>query len=80
MAGNFSTTVVFEGKPHLAIIVPSHRRDGMHYEVNITGFSRFWMHWGVMDRFEVVRPRDVTLPDSLVLAVSDAIEREVRKD
>lgn len=79
MAGNFSTTVVFEGKSHLAIIVPSHRRDGMHYEVNITGFQRFWMHWGVMDRFEVVRPKDAPLPDSLVLAVSDAIEREVRR-
>jgi hypothetical protein len=78
MAGNFSTTVNFEGKAHLAIIVPSHRRNGMHYEVNITGFPRFWMHWGAMDRFEVVRPAEIKLPDALVLAVSDAIEREVR--
>jgi hypothetical protein len=76
MAGNFSTTISFDGKAHLAIVVPSLRRNGMHYEVNITGFPRFWMHWGAMDRFEVVRPADIKLPDNLVLAVSDAIERE----
>jgi hypothetical protein len=75
MAHNFTAPVSFEGKTVLAVIVPALRRNGMHYEVNISGYPRFWMHWGVMDRFEVVRPTDVKLPDALVLAVSDAIER-----
>jgi hypothetical protein len=75
MAHNFTAPVSFEGKTVLAIIVPALRRNGVHYEVNITGYPRFWMYWGVMDRYEVVRPGDVKLPDSLVLAVSDVIEK-----
>jgi len=74
MAQNFTTSITFEGKPHLTVVVPSLRRNGMHYEVNIAGYPRFWMRWGAMERFEVVRPVDAQLPDELVLAVSDAIE------
>jgi hypothetical protein len=74
MAQNFSTAISFDGKTLLAVVVPTLRRNGMHYEVNIAGFPRFWMRWGPMERFEVVRPADAQLPDALVLAVSDAIE------
>ena len=76
MAQNFTTRIPFEGKSHLAVIVPTLRRNGMHYEVNIAGFPRFWVRWGAMERYEVVRPADAKLPDMLVLAVSDAIEAQ----
>ncbi len=75
MAQNFSTAVSFDGKTLLAVVIPTLRRNGMHYEVNIAGFPRFWMRWGAMERYEVVRPADAKLPDEMVLAVSDAIER-----
>ncbi len=78
MAQNFTTQVSFDGKTALAVVVPSLRRNGMHYEVNIAGFPRFWMRWGAMERYEVVRPTDAQIPDALVLAVSDAIERRER--
>jgi hypothetical protein len=52
----------------------------MHYEVNIPGFPRFWVRWGVTDKYELVRPKDARLPDALVLAVSDAIEAVVNRD
>lgn len=79
MAQNFTTPVSFDGKTLLAVVVPTMRSNGMHYEVNVPGYPRFWMHWGVMDRYELVRPRDVQLPDALVLAVSDAIEKAERR-
>ncbi len=74
MAQNFTTNISFEGNQHLAVIVPTLRRNGMHFEVNIAGYPRFWMRWGAIERYEVVRPVDIQLPDALVLAVSDAIE------
>ena len=80
MAQNFTTSISFDRKPHLAVIVPTLRRNGMHYEVNIAGFPRFWLRWGAMERFEVVRPLDAKLPDELVLAVSDAIEARKERD
>jgi hypothetical protein len=54
------------------------RGNGMHYEVNIPGFPRFWVRWGATDKYELVRPADAKLPDALVLAVSDAIEATER--
>jgi hypothetical protein len=65
---------------HLAVIVPSMRGNGMHYEVNIPGFPRFWVRWGVTYKYELVRPDDAKLSDALVLAVSDAIEAVVKGD
>ena len=74
MAQNFTATIPFDGQRLLAVVIPTLRRNGMHYEVNIPGFPRFWVRWGAMERYEVVRPVDASLPDVLVLAVSDAIE------
>ena len=74
MAQNFSTAISYNGKTLLTIVIPTLRRNGMHYEVNMPGYPRFWMRWGPMERYEVVRPADAKLPDELVLAVSDAIE------
>ena len=76
MAQNFSTAISFDGKTILTIVIPTLRRNGMHYEVNMPGYPRFWMRWGAMERYEVVRPADAKLPDELVLAVSDAIEKQ----
>lgn len=76
MATNFTANIPFEGRLLQAVILPSLRRNGMHYEVNIPGFPRFWLRWGAMDRFEISRPAGVQVPDALVLAVSDAIEKQ----
>ncbi len=78
MAHNFTAPVSFEGKSLLAVIVPTMRGNGMHYEVNIPGYSRFWVRWGALDRYELVRPADAKVPDGLVLAVSDVIEASQR--
>lgn len=77
MAHNFTANIPFEGQLLLAVILPSMRRNGMHYEVNIPGYPRFWLRWGAMDRFEVSRPAGVNVPEALVLAVSDAIEKKM---
>jgi hypothetical protein len=74
VAHNFTTSIPFNGQTLLAVLVPTLRGNGMHYEVNIPGFPRFWVRWGVTDKYEVVKPADVKIPDTLVLAVSDAIE------
>lgn len=75
MAQNFTTNISYEGALLQAVILPNMRRNGMHFEVNISGFPRFWLRWGAMDRYEVSRPAGVVVPDGLVLAVSDAIEK-----
>ena len=74
MRQNFSARVIYDGKTVSAIILPQHRKDGMYYEVNIPGIERFYMHWSPADRYDVVPQEGLTLPDSLVLAVSDVIE------
>ena len=75
VAHNFTTSVSFDGNTLLAVVIPTMRGNGMHYEVNIPGFPRFWVRWGATDKYEVVKPVDVKLPDTLVLTVSDAIEK-----
>lgn len=74
LAQNFTTPIAFEGRSYLAVIVPSMRGNGMHYEVNIPGFPRFWLRWGASDKYELAKPADAKVPDGLLLAVSDAIE------
>jgi hypothetical protein len=78
MSQNFTRNISFDGKTALAVIVPALRRDGMHYEVNVKGYPRFFMTWTEMDRYDVVQPAP-KLPYNLVLAVSDAIEAEERR-
>ncbi|MEO6830974.1 MAG: hypothetical protein ABI378_01965 [Chitinophagaceae bacterium] len=77
MAQNFSTKIPFDGKNLLAIVIPALRNNGMHYEVNIVGFPRFWLRWGVSDRFELASHSGKGVPDALVLAVSDEIEKRI---
>jgi hypothetical protein len=78
LAQNFTTPIPFEGRSHLAVIVPTMRGNGMHYEVNIPGFPRFWLRWGPTDKYELVKPADAKIPEGLLLAVSDAIEARLR--
>ena len=74
MATNFSTHINVDGKQLLAVIVPQLRKNGMHYEVNIKGYPRFFMLWSSLDRYDVAKQEGLKLPYNLVLAVSDAIE------
>jgi hypothetical protein len=79
MPANFTRELFFDGKKVLAVIVPALRRNGMHYEINIQGFPRFFMAWSPLGRYDVVNGKEYRLPDSLVLAVSDAIEEEASR-
>ncbi len=75
MATNFTKQISYDGKTALVVIVPALKRDGMHYEVNVPGFPRFFMKWSALDRFDIVG-KGLKIPDALVLAVSDAIEKK----
>lgn len=77
MRRNFTTSVSYDGQSVFATILPEHRKDGMYYEVNIPGIDRFFMHWSPLDRYDVV-DENLSLPYSLILAVSDAIEEQVK--
>lgn len=74
MAGNFSKHINFDGKKLLAVIIPQLRKNGMHYEVNIKGYPRFYMIWSPLGRYDIVKQEGVNLPYNLILAVSDVIE------
>lgn len=74
MRQNFKASISFDKKTVHAIIVPQHRHDGMYYEVNISEFQRFYMTWSPLGRYDIVAEKGLNIPDSVVLAVSDAIE------
>lgn len=74
MRQNFKARLTYDKTTVQAVIVPEHRKDGMYYEVNIPGFDRFYMTWSPLGRYDVVQQEDLSLPYSLILAVSDAIE------
>lgn len=78
VAQSFSKEVFFDKKRVLAVIVPQLRKDGMHYEVNIKGYPRFFMAWSPLGRFDVTNGDDLGLPYQLVLGVSDVIEKYKR--
>ena len=75
VAQNFSATVHYDGKTVHAVIIPALRKDGMHYEVNIPDTPRFFIKWSALDRYDIINGAGLAVPDSLVLAVSDVIER-----
>ncbi len=78
MAGNFSKHITFDGKTVLARFVPQYKTDGMHYEVNIKNYPRFYMAWSPLGRYDIVE-NDERLPYPMILAASDAIEQETKK-
>ena len=79
VSNSFSKQVVFNKKALLAVIVPQLRQNGMHYEVNIKGYPRFYMAWSQLGRYDIINGEDLNLPYQLVLAVSDVIEKRVEK-
>jgi len=76
MPQNFSKWITFDNQTVLAVIIPQMRKNGMYYEVNIKGFPRFYMTWSAIDRFDIVPQEGLKLPYNLILAVSDAIEKQ----
>lgn len=72
MASSFSRQVIYNKSPLLAVIVPQLRKDGMHYEVNIKGYPRFFMRWSPLGRYDLEDTSE-KVPYELVLAVSDTI-------
>jgi hypothetical protein len=75
VASSFSKQVVFNKKTLLAVILPQLRQDGMYYEVNIQGYPRFYMSWSPLGRYDITDGSE-RIPYDLVLAVSDAIEKQ----
>jgi len=71
---NFSREISFDGRTVLAVIIPSLRRNGMHYEINVPGYPRFFMAWSPLGRYDTVHAERLELPYNLVLALSDTIE------
>lgn len=79
MPRNFSTTIHFDKLTALATLVPHMRKDGLYYEVNIKGYPRFFMNWSPLGRYDIVGEEKNDLPYSLVLAVSDVLEKELKR-
>lgn len=77
----FTTILSFDGRTAQASILPMLRRNGMHYEVNVRGFPRFFMRWTELGRYDLLphTEEEEKLPYSLILAASDAIEKKVGK-
>ncbi len=78
VANSFSKQIHYNKKPLLAVIVPHFKKDGMHFEVNINGFPRFFMSWSPLGRYDISEG-EPKLPDELVLAVSDVIEQNTSR-
>lgn len=78
MAQSFSSQIVINKKQSLAVIVPQLRKDGMHYEVNIKGYPRFYMAWSPLGRFDITGDEATDVPYDVVLAVSDVIGQRRR--
>ena len=78
VANSFSAQIVYNKKTMLVVVVPQFRQDGMHYEINIKGYPRFFMAWSPLGRYDVI-DEDMSLPYDLVLLVSDALEQNTIK-
>ena len=74
----FTTILSFDGRNAPASILPALRRNGMHYEVNVQGFPRFFMRWTELGRYDILPDTEdeERLPYALILAASDAIEKK----
>lgn len=79
MAVNFTSRIVYKGNPMLAVIIPQRRKNGLHYEVNIPGYPRFFMSKTALDRYDIIGEEQATIPYEMVLAVNDTIEAFEKK-
>lgn len=73
MAHNFSSPVHYDGQTVLAVFLPRVRQNGLHYEVNINGFPRFYLHWSPLGRYDITDPR-LPVPDNLIIALGDILD------
>lgn len=76
MRQNFTARVTYDGRTVHAVILPEHRKNGMYYEINIPGTERFYMHWTVMDKYELVPQPGLKLPENLLFAIGDLLEEK----
>ncbi len=70
------TSVRYQGNWLAVHVLPQARHNGLHYEVNIKGFPRFYLKWVASGRFDLCDPKQPSIPDELILLVSDEIEKE----
>ena len=75
MTRNFTANITIDGKSLPVVIVPQMRKNGMHYEVNIKDIPRFFVTMSPLDRYDLSEGQEVKIPDEIVLAVSDIIEK-----
>lgn len=78
MANSFSKQITFENTPILVVIVPELRKNGLHYEININGYPRFFMGWSALGRYDLTGEA-TNLPYELILLVSDVLEQYSRR-
>ncbi len=79
MPRNFSKTIHFDKQKIKAVFIPIMKSDGLHYEININGFHRFYVAWTELGRYDIVAHEDINtgkIPYNLILAVSDVLEKE----
>jgi hypothetical protein len=75
MPRNFSSRIHYDKQTVLAVILPYYKADGLYYEINISGLPRFHMTWSPLGRFDITEHMP-GIPDSLILAISDVLEKE----
>jgi len=73
---NFTAHIQYQRNRLLAVIVPTFRPDGTHYEINIKGYSRFYMSYSALGRYDITGDETGNIPYEIVLAVSDVIEKK----
>ena len=73
MRRNITIELQADGKKYMAVLLPHLRHNGIHYEVNIKGFPRFFMKMTELGRYDIIASSP-NIPYSLILAASDAIE------
>lgn len=75
----YSVTVYYGKQSLPAKVVVQHRQNGVHYEVNIPDYPRFMLRYGALGRYELTRPSQ-KVPEDLVLAVNDALEKAIGQE
>ncbi|NCX94793.1 MAG: hypothetical protein EBX41_00030 [Chitinophagia bacterium] len=78
MPRSYTGEIVHAGKRLAIAIIEVHKRDGVHFEVNIAGEERCFMKWASIGRYDATDP-DCKLPYDLLLTTSDFIEQRCGK-
>jgi len=65
----------YQGQILAVKILRRQKQNGRHFEVNITGYPRFYLRWSAANRFDLTESNN-GLPEELILLVSDLMETE----